>query len=623
MDNWGRGPWFEPEENADDATPDADGADGADGAIANESEDEGDEQPTIVRRPTGGPKMTLPPLPGAVSRPLPREPGSSGSWGPLAGEGMAGAPFEQGTPEVPGQGLGVPGQAPGEGGSFRRQSMPSRPLAPGGPPDASGEARLWGEAGAPGASGGFGYSVSATPSRPLVPPVPDSAGPGPAGFAGSMGIADPFGPMAPPWNDTITPAGAPPRRIPPGRAKRGDGGDRRRRLVAWPLLIGLVVLIIACSAIGLYESGLLGGNSPKAAGSTQHPAATATATANVPTAATLSLSPASQQVNSPGQMTSCPSGCDLTGQTDSKSQPFSVTNAASLVPQTALFGNITVKNTGTTTWSDPAATFSGTYQSMIYTCAAQPVTLGPGQTNSLIPCFIGVASPSSLPAGTIQGTVPGTNSKVTYSQPAALPGNAHYEVQPQDCQSALNTAHSQGSSWAQGWIAGQTIPAGWQWARSQALVGFTGDTCSPSVATQSPNPFNFTASTTASVQNSAYNPAAAQSLAASRRDGMLPSGYQWKGGSRSTCTPSVSGVASNGKVTLTCSEGGTAVYIWSDTQSSALASKVAGQSKTKALSICNGWTGVRSGSCAITIQGGDGTLLPSDPKTVTVTVGAP
>jgi hypothetical protein len=101
---------------------------------------------------------------------------------------------------------------------------------------------------------------------------------------------------------------------------------------------------------------------------------------------------------------------------------------------------------------------------------------------------------------------------------------------------------------------------------------------------------------------------------------MLPGGYQWKSGSRSTCTPSVSGVASDGKATLSCSDGGTAIYVWSDAQSSVLAGKVAGQTKMKALSICNGWKGVRSGTCAITIQGGDGTLLPSDPKTVTVTV---
>jgi hypothetical protein len=584
MDNWGRGPWFEPEEDAGDEAPDADSADcaaGADGAIADESED--DEQPTIVRRPTGGPNVTLPPLPGAVSRPLAREPGSSGSWGPLAGEGMAGTPFQQ----EPGQGSG-----PGASGSFGRPAMPS---------------------------------------RPLVPPVPDNAGAaGPAGLSGSTATMDPFGPMAPPWNDNLAPAGAPPGRTPPGWGKRGDGGDRRRRLLAWPLLIGLIVLVIACTAIGLFESGLLGGNGPRTAGTTQLTAtagATATATANVPTAATLSLSPASQQINSPGQMSSCPSGCDLTGQTHSNSQQFSVQKPASLVPQTALFGNITVTNAGTTTWSTDGSTplFSGTYgapPNNTYTCAPQPITLNAGQSRTDIPCFIGVSSPSSLPAGTIHGTVPNTNSKVTYSQPSALPGNAQYEVQVLDCQSALSTVHSQGTSWAQGWIAGQTIPSGWQWARSQALIGFSGDTCSPSVATQSPNPFNFTASTTASVQNSAYNPAAAQSLAASRRDGMLPGGYQWQSGSRSTCSPSVSNVASNGNVTLSCSDRGTAVYVWTDVQSSALAGQVAGQTKTKALSICNGWKGVRSGSCAITIQGGDGTLLPSDPKTVTVSVGA-
>jgi hypothetical protein len=594
MDNWGRGPWFEPE---DDATPDAEGA------IADESK--GDEQQTIVRRPTGGPALTLPPLPGAVSRPLPREPGSSGLWAPPAGGGMAGGPFSQGQ--------GTPGQGPGASGSFRRPSMPSRPLAPGGTADASGESQFWSK---PDGSGGFGYSVSATPSRPLVPPAPDSAGP--ADFAGSTATMDPFGPLAPSWNDTPVPASAPPGRTPPGRGKRGDGGDRRRRLVARPLLIGLVVLVIACSAIGLFESGLLGVSSPKAAATAtaQQPTATAT-TSLVPTAATLSLSPASQLVSSPGQMTSCPSGCDLRGQTDSNSQPFSVQKPASQVQQTALIGSLSAKNSGTTTWSDTAYSFSGGG----YACTAQPVTLLAGQTNPNIPCFIPLTSPSSIPAGTIHGTVSGTS--VTYTQPSPLTGNGGYEVLDSDCQSALATVHGQGTTWAQGWITGQIIPSGWRWARAEALIRISGDTCTPSVGTLQSGPFSFTASTIASVQNSAYSPAAAQSLAASRRDGMLPSGYQWKSGSRSTCTPSVGGVASNGKVTLGCSDGGTAVYVWSDAQSSALTGKVAGQTKAKALSICNGWKGVRSGSCAITIQGGDGTVLPADPKTVTVTVGAP
>jgi hypothetical protein len=380
-------------------------------------------------------------------------------------------------------------------------------------------------------------------------------------------------------------------------------------------LIGLVVLVIACSAIGLVESGLLGESSPMGPGTAQQPTATAT-TSLLPTAAMLSLSPASQQVSSPGQMTSCPIGCDLTGQTDSNSQQFSVQTPASQVQQTALIGSIAAKNSGTTTWSDTSYSFSGGG----YACSAQPVTLLAGQTNPNIPCFIPLTSPSSIPAGTIHGTVSVTS--VTYTQPSPLTGNGGYDVLDSDCQSALGTSHSQGTTWAQGWIAGRTIPSGWRWARAQALISFSGDTCSPSVGTLQSAPFNFTASTTASVQNSAFNPAAAQSLAASRRDGMLPSGYQWKSGSRSTCTPSVSGVVSNGNVTLSCSDGGMAVYVWSEAQSSALAAKVAGQTKTTALSICNGWTGVRSGSCAITIQGGDGTVLPADPKSVTVTVTA-
>lgn len=601
MDNWGRGPWFEPPA---DAAPEEAGAGGKEVADG--------EQPTTARRATGGPATALPPLPGAVSRPLSREVDNSGSSGPVA-EGMT-----KETIQHPAGMLGT-----GDSGTFPRRAMPSRPLRPAGSPDAGAQTQLWGE---PGPSGDFGRSASATASRALVPPIPDG---GSVDLGGSGGPSDPFGAREQGWNERLAPGGAPPPNGKPRlRGRRGDDSDRRRLLVAWPLLIGLVVLLVACSAIGLLQSGWLNGSGTSVvahlpgASASATSSATATATANpLPLAARLSVAPASQHIAAPGQMTSCPSGCDLAGQMASNSQAFSVQNPASPIPQSALTGTIVATNTGTSTWAPQGYQFSGTFSGTTYKCAPQDISLPPASGPHNYPCFIAASSPSVIPLGTIHGTVTGSGVNVNYSQPADLTGNGEYEVLYSDCQAALDTVHGQGTTWAQGWIGSQHPPAGWQWARGQALIGFSGDTCP--VGTTQPTAFTFTASTTASVQNSTYSPAAVQALAERRLDGLLPGGYQWKDGSRSTCTPSVSSVASNGTVTLSCSDGGVAIYVWSDAQRSALAGKVAGQSKTQALAICNGWKGVRAGSCVVTIQGGDGSMLPQDPKTVAVTVGAP
>jgi hypothetical protein len=199
-------------------------------------------------------------------------------------------------------------------------------------------------------------------------------------------------------------------------------------------------------------------------------------------------------------------------------------------------------------------------------------------------------------------------------------GNGGYQVTSADCQAALNDAKDKGTSWAQSWFSSQTLASGWKWAQASATVSFTGDSC-PEEQSQS-TAFSFTASTITHVSANAYNAAAATQFAANRLNGQLPSGYQWKSGSQTTCSPVVKS-ASGATVTLRCGDTGVAVYTWSTDHKSQLAGTLAGRSKSDAVTICNKAIGVKSGSCSIAIQGGDGTVLPKAANVLTVVVNTP
>lgn len=242
-------------------------------------------------------------------------------------------------------------------------------------------------------------------------------------------------------------------------------------------------------------------------------------------------------------------------------------------------------------------------------------------TSRDVTCFIGLSSPSSIPAHTIEGTAIAT-PKVTYTQPNPLQGDAHYEVFASDCQTALSDLrNNQGKPWAQSWFAGQSAPTGWKFALGSPSITFSGDSCP--TGEQHTNAFTFTASTTTTVGNAAYNPAAAQSLASSRLDGTLPGGYQWQPGTWTTCTPTVKSVDASNKVTLSCSDSGVAYYVWTSMAKSQLAGKLAGQKKAQALSICNKTAGVRANTCAISIIGGDGTALPAYADVLVISAKGP
>jgi hypothetical protein len=340
-----------------------------------------------------------------------------------------------------------------------------------------------------------------------------------------------------------------------------------------------------------------------------------TATTGAPianTAAVVTFTAANQRLTFTNDVTSCPSGCDITGQTYGASQTFSKQAAASQIPQTALSGTIHVVNNGSTDWSVSGYSFSGGG----YTCNPRNVYVQ-AQLYADYSCFISVSSPSTLPAGTIFGTAA---PSVTFTQPAALVGNGFYQVTSADCQAALNDAKTnQGVAWAASWQSGQSIPSGWQWAKSTPSTSFSNDSC-PS-GQQQPTAFTFTASSVTTASNNAYNPGAAQSLAKSRLNGQLPSGYAWRSGDPGACAVAVKS-SGGSTVTLTCPAAGMAVYVWTDTLKADFAAKLLRKSKDDALAACNSAPGIQPNTCVITLRD-NATILPDAAKDVTIQVKQP
>ncbi len=548
MDEWGRGPWFDPN--------------------APEPADPGEAQPPQQpQRSTGGPRPTDTPAPGG------RTPGASTPLSQRLG------PDEWGDLDEFAADPDAATAGPAEGSGMRPRPTLSRPLYPPEP---------WN-------TPTYAPAARGIPSQPLH----DAAQSLGQGAAGSGGTGGP------------TPSG------------RGKGRRRGQNVLALVLALLMVLLLVGSIGFVLINSPF----KTAIATATDTPTVMGTPTDTPsptpippPTAATVTLSPAMQQVSGSGSMTSCPSGCGITG--DSYSQSQNATSAqypASSVPQSELDGSISVTNHNSgPPWSVSSHDFTGGG----YTCTVYNISLPAGATNSYS-CTVYRSSPSSIPAHTIQATSDSQYSFISYDQPAALIGNGGYTVLQSDCDAAdSNVEAPYNQAWANNWMASQSVPSGWILALNQPTFSLTNLSC-PLGQHQS-TAFNFTASVTANVNDAAYNPGAAQSLAGSRRDNALPEGYLWVSGSRGGCTPSVTNVASNNKVTLTCTASGTAYFDWTSDAKASLAAAVAGQTKTKALDTCNNHTtGVRPNSCSISITGGDGTLLPASASVVTIEVNGP
>ncbi|HEX9413211.1 MAG TPA: hypothetical protein VF916_06885 [Ktedonobacterales bacterium] len=274
---------------------------------------------------------------------------------------------------------------------------------------------------------------------------------------------------------------------------------------------------------------------------------------------------------------------------------------ADAVPAGGLALHVVNSSSGTATMSNWYPSGGG------YTCI-DPISFSlPPGTSQDYPCAVSVSNRSSnttIRAHTLQGAVPGL-SNVTFDQTVPLVGNGHYQVRQQDCAAATQTAHSAGAAWAQQWMSQQSLPSGDAWAFSSVQDSYANDSCPVNQYID-----HFQATTMATARNVRYTPGAAVSQAAPRLDAALPSGYAWKANSKTSCTPTLSGV-NGATVTVTCAVSGQAIFSWSNVMSDQLIAALAGKSATDAEAICNTAPGVARNSCHV--QLGDGaTAMPTE-----------
>jgi hypothetical protein len=318
----------------------------------------------------------------------------------------------------------------------------------------------------------------------------------------------------------------------------------------------------------------------------------------------------SQHLAPPRQMTACPSGCNLPGQDYRNSKTFSVSNVQStFFPQTKVTGTVVATNSsGSKSWTASGYAFCGHG----YCCEPQDVFVGPNSSVSF-PCAVDITKPSSLPAGTIAGSVSGT--QVSYNNPQPLDGNAYWQVTAQDCANGFAATQQQGTTWGTQWVNAQ-VPPNWQLAHQPPDFSWSNVQCPEGARIEF-----FNASSVTTVSDAAFSPADAQSLALARLNSQVPAGYTLQSNSVTVCTPKVSGLT-DGTISLSCSDTGRAIRTWTDGMKAQLAANVAGKSKGAAQTICNGTSGVQAGSCVITLPAGD-TSLPTDASQIKIQANEP
>jgi hypothetical protein len=195
--------------------------------------------------------------------------------------------------------------------------------------------------------------------------------------------------------------------------------------------------------------------------------------------------------------------------------------------------------------------------------------------------------------------------------------NGYYYPTQGDCDFATNQAYPAAQSAAQGainaWAGGNTVV--------QSNIGRGSSSCNPGVGQPGGS---VTGNTNANYSATSYSPQGARNVAASRLNGMLPSGYYWSAGP-TACNPTWS--YSGAVVAIQCGESGTGTADWRDTSSAgqqtqaALKAQIAGKPKATAVSICNSFAGVVPGTCSITFTGGNVSIVPTSASNIQIRAG--
>jgi hypothetical protein len=292
---------------------------------------------------------------------------------------------------------------------------------------------------------------------------------------------------------------------------------------------------------------------------------------------------------------------------------------STLIPQTELTCNLCIvaTNNGASPWVVPAPGYA--FSGGGYTCQPVPVNV-PAGTSANYTCTIFASIPPLIPVDVITGTVTGT--QVTFTNSTPLVGNGGWDVTAADCTSAYSITYQAGQQWGtqqvQQWMQ-QPAQSGMQLALSTPVFSHTNN---QPLCPQGQPVQTFSVSSTTTVQDGAFVATDAQNAALNRLNSSVPAGYVLKQGTIQVCNPSGTGLQGS-TILLTCSDGATVIYNWTQAMKAALAQQVAGQSKSQAITLCDSATGVAANSCVVTINLGNGALMPTDTNLIVIQANIP
>ncbi len=228
-----------------------------------------------------------------------------------------------------------------------------------------------------------------------------------------------------------------------------------------------------------------------------------------------------------------------------------------------------------------------------------------------------------FPNGTINGTNAATRSDgldgtetlwANFSNTGWTSTQGYYYPTQGDCDYALSNAYTPAKD--------NAIAAANQWGSGkvnvQSSVTVAGTSCNPAVGHSGGS---VTGTVTDSYSAYGFLASDAEGVASARLKALLPAGYWYWSSGPSTCSPSGGNWnGSNGYTNIQCSDSGTASYDWRSGSQAQTNLKIAieGKPDATALQICNSFTGVQSGTCTITYQGGNTRVVPNSPGSIQI-----
>jgi hypothetical protein len=323
--------------------------------------------------------------------------------------------------------------------------------------------------------------------------------------------------------------------------------------------------------------------------------------------ATATFTDANDTQTSSAAMTACSSGCTIGDTVVNHSANYSAKTTFSSSRQVALQGSIEILNTTSSTFTGATVTINWQGGPSWANCGNIGVPSIAGGSAWTFTCTVYTSSGSvSAGSANFAGTCFGCSSNHSADIQWWAKTSFYWLAQVSD-----NDCHANGLTALENNTAGPALRSYFSNALSGQVIAYgpsltySNFSCSPGVGGLSQSE---TVSLTGAISGSGYAASAAQNAARTRLNGLIEPGYAWR--SQTTCTPQTVSVTPSA-ININCAENGVEAFVWDSSHENGLANAMANQSKSSAQATCNGTAGVQSGSCSVSVQGGNGSTMPS------------